>query len=128
MLMSYFGGSPQIIKPDYRFGIRSIIRELFLIEAHAVAHTADAMLRLLTLETQFSSLLDPSKAPDILRRKMDRGKWLTKLRQMDLYAKEPFTLTAESMVRLYSALEKSGIIKDEIEDDTPEPEPPDDDE
>jgi hypothetical protein len=116
MLMSYIGGSPEIIKSDYRFGIRSLLRESLLVEAYHTKNSAELMMDITVIETQFAALLDPAKAQNILRNKMTRGRWLAQLQQMDLFAREPFLMGAESLINLYKALEKSGIMKNEIKE------------
>ena len=94
-----------------------MLREILLLEAFGKATFADMQFKLLELETQFAALLDPTTASDVLRRRMARGRWLGRVQMFDMYAKEPSMLTAESMVHLYSALERSGILKDEIDSD-----------
>jgi len=115
MLTAYLGGRPEIVRPDYPHGMRSVIRESFLLEAVGKSAAAATQIELLLIETQFASLLDPQKAADVMRRKMARGRWLAQMKAFDLYAKAPDNIGAESLIKLYEALEKGGVLQDTID-------------
>ncbi len=113
MLMGFLAGKPTLITSTYVHGIRSVIRENLLLEALAKKAVANIQFTAMQLETQFAAFFDPGHVQDIFRKRMSRARWLNQLSSMELDAKEPMLMAVESLARLYTALEKSGIIQDD---------------
>lgn len=116
MLLAYLeGASADIITSTYKYGLRSIWREQFFLEAIHKKHLAQQLLNNAHYDTQFIPSIKLDSLPAFATNLRKQVAWLHKILLMDLNAASPEESENKSknLVKIYNTLEKSGIL-DEI--------------
>jgi hypothetical protein len=112
MVLAHLRG---LLLPDYKQGLRSVARENMVLAAIDYEMTADTMRDQSMLQASFSSFISPTKATESLRQMMGTLRRLSELSMLN--TKWQAIPEAEaSLFKLFEALEKAGIIKDNIDD------------
>lgn len=112
MILAFLRG---LLKPYYAQGIRSVAAENLVLEAIACQHAADLGQLQVSMQVAFSNHFSIKKVPDLLTQFGRSLKRLSELSMLNVswQAIPEARGSVESILELYHALEKAGILKDD---------------
>ena len=111
MILAFLRG---LLKPKYTQGARSVAAENLVLEAIALEETAKHGREQILMQAAFSEHFSARKVPDLIR---EFGRSLKRLSELSMLniswqAMPEARGKVESIMKLYEALEKAGIIRD----------------
>jgi hypothetical protein len=112
MLVAYLRG---LLKPTYENGLRSIIREDIILQAVAAEKEAEWEKVKINFESSLLNKVDPSRVRQLMSSLNNAIRKAKAIGMMDLLLQSvPQAFgSVDSLVEMYKALEKAGIIQNE---------------
>ena len=109
---------PNLVKPDYPNGIRSVLRETALLQAVAADLDSNDAVERLKIESAFMCHIRPDAAKSMMEQFNESLLRFAELREMNLKGNirrhngPAVKGNVQSIVKLYEKLEKAGILHD----------------